>query len=202
MSPRAPPSAVRLWRLPKAVLPTSSSIVLGSRLAFFGEGEGRVRERGEHTTDQQSAFDRGLASIPFKGQELKMLLSGSVVSSPDKNVTIAKRCSVFPVEFVVRGYVTGSTDTSLYGKESEAIFKAVDHDVPVTPEEIINSGLTSKEDVDKARSKALSLFAFGQDVALENGLILVDTTYEFGKTADGTIMLIDEVTSSYMILSL
>ncbi|KAG8049924.1 hypothetical protein GUJ93_ZPchr0009g1280 [Zizania palustris] len=171
MSPRAPPSAVRLWRLPKAVLPTSSSIVLGSRLAFFGEGEGRVRERGEHTTDQQSAFDRGLASIPFKGQELKMFLSGCY-SSP------------------------------MYGKESEAIFKAVDHDVPVTPEEIINSGLTSKEDVDKARSKALSLFAFGQDVALENGLILVDTTYEFGKTADGTIMLIDEVTSSYMILSL
>jgi phosphoribosylaminoimidazole-succinocarboxamide synthase len=51
----------------------------------------------------------------------------------------------------------------------------------------------SKEDFDEARSKALSLFAYGQEVALENGLILVDTKYEFGKTADGTIMLIDEV---------
>ncbi|XP_006660719.1 phosphoribosylaminoimidazole-succinocarboxamide synthase, chloroplastic [Oryza brachyantha] len=199
--------------------------------------KGKVRdvyESGEHlvlvTTDRQSAFDRVLASIPFKGQVLnetslwwfnrtRHITPNAVVSSPDKNVTIAKRCSVFPVEFVVRGYVTGSTDTSLWTvyskgvrnycgnvlrdgmvknqKLSENILtpttKAVDHDVPVTPEEIINSGLMSKEDFDEARSKALSLFSYGQEVALENGLILVDTKYEFGKTADGTIMLIDEV---------
>uniref|UniRef100_A0A0E0M274 Phosphoribosylaminoimidazole-succinocarboxamide synthase, chloroplastic n=1 Tax=Oryza punctata TaxID=4537 RepID=A0A0E0M274_ORYPU len=206
--------------------------VPGLRLAAKGKVRD-VYESGEHlvlvTTDRQSAFDRVLASIPFKGQVLnetslwwfdrtRHITPNAVVSSPDKNVTIAKRCSVFPVEFVVRGYVTGSTDTSLWTvynkgvrnycgnvlpdgmvknqKLSENILtpttKAADHDVPVTPEEIINSGLMSKEDFDEARSKALSLFAYGQEVALENGLILVDTKYEFGKTADGTIMLIDE----------
>uniref|UniRef100_A0A0E0QSJ6 Phosphoribosylaminoimidazole-succinocarboxamide synthase, chloroplastic n=1 Tax=Oryza rufipogon TaxID=4529 RepID=A0A0E0QSJ6_ORYRU len=207
--------------------------VPGLRLAAKGKVRD-VYESGEHlvlvTTDRQSAFDRVLASIPFKGQVLnetslwwfdrtRHITPNAVVSSPDKNVTIAKRCSVFPVEFVVRGYVTGSTDTSLWTvynkgarnycgnvlrdgmvknqKLSANILtpttKAADHDVPVTPEEIINSGLMSKEDFDEARSKALSLFAYGQEVALENGLILVDTKYEFGKTADGTIMLIDEV---------
>ncbi|KAG8057061.1 hypothetical protein GUJ93_ZPchr0002g24926 [Zizania palustris] len=207
--------------------------VPGLRLAAKGKVRD-VYESGEHlvlvTTDRQSAFDRVLASIPFKGQVLnetslwwfnrtRHITPNAVVSSPDKNVTIAKRCSVFPVEFVVRGYVTGSTDTSLWTVYSKGVrnycgnvlpdgmvkneklsaniltptTKAVDHDVPVTPEEIINSGLMSKEDFDEVRSKALSLFAYGQEVALENGLILVDTKYEFGKTADGTIMLIDEV---------
>ncbi|KAI3935059.1 hypothetical protein MKW98_009978, partial [Papaver atlanticum] len=114
-----------------------------------------------------------------------------VVSSPDKNVTIAKKCSVFPVEFVV-GFVTGSTDTSLRTVDKNGVrnysgnalpegmvkneklsaniltptTKAVDHDVPVTP---------------------------GEHVALEHGLLLVDTKYEFGKGADGRIYLIDEI---------
>ncbi|KAG2389697.1 Phosphoribosylaminoimidazole-succinocarboxamide synthase [Vigna angularis] len=167
------------------------------------------------TTDRQSAFDRILASIPFKGQVLnetslwwfertKQIVPNAVVSAPDKNVTIAKKCSVFPVEFVARGFVTGSTDTSLWTvynkgarnycgnvlpdgmvknqKLSENILtpttKAADHDVPVTPEE---------------------------QVASEHGLILVDTKYEFGKANDGSIMLIDEVhtpdSSRYWIAS-
>ncbi|XP_062199794.1 phosphoribosylaminoimidazole-succinocarboxamide synthase, chloroplastic-like [Phragmites australis] len=207
--------------------------VPGLRLAAKGKVRD-VYESGEHlvlvTTDRQSAFDRVLASIPFKGQVLnetslwwfnrtRHITPNAVVSSPDKNVTIAKRCSVFPVEFVVRGFVTGSTDTSLWTVYNKGVrnycgnalpdgmvknqklsaniltptTKAVDHDVPVTPDEIIKSGLMSKEDFDEARSKALSLFEYGQQVALQNGLILVDTKYEFGKTDDGTIMLIDEV---------
>ncbi|MCL7028130.1 hypothetical protein MKW94_000333, partial [Papaver nudicaule] len=124
------------------------------------------------TTDRQSAFDRVLASIPFKGQVLnetslwwfdktQHITPNAVVSSPDKNVTIAKKCSVFPVEFVVRGFVTGSTDTSLWTVYKNGVrnycgnalpegmvkneklsaniltptTKAVDHDVPVTPDE-------------------------------------------------------------------
>ncbi|GJN05105.1 hypothetical protein PR202_ga22707 [Eleusine coracana subsp. coracana] len=214
--------------------------VPGLRLAAKGKVRD-VYESGEHlvlvTTDRQSAFDRVLASIPFKGQVLnetslwwfnrtRHITPNAVVSSPDKNVTIAKRCSVFPVEFVVRGYVTGSTDTSLWTVYNKGLrnycgnalpngmvknqrlstniltptTKAVDHDVP-----IISSGLMSKEDFDEARSKALSLFKYGQEVALENGLILVDTKYEFGKADDGTIMLIDEVhtpdSSRYWIAS-
>ena len=77
------------------------------------------------TTDRQSAFDRVLASIPFKGQVLnltsswwfeqtKHIIPNQVISVPDPNVTIAKKCKVFPIEFVVRGFITGSTSTSLW----------------------------------------------------------------------------------------
>ena len=77
------------------------------------------------TTDRQSAFDRVLASIPFKGQVLnltsawwfeqtKHIIPNHVISIPDPNVTLAKKCDVFPIEFVVRGYITGSTSTSLW----------------------------------------------------------------------------------------
>lgn len=71
--------------------------------------------------------------------------------------------------------------------------KAADHDVPVTPDEIVERGLMTRADYDKASRKALSLFEYGQRVASEHGLILVDTKYEFGKGSDGTILLIDEV---------
>ncbi|XP_022132334.1 phosphoribosylaminoimidazole-succinocarboxamide synthase, chloroplastic [Momordica charantia] len=182
------------------------------------------------TTDRQSAFDRVLASIPFKGQVLnetslwwfdrtQHITSNAVVSVPDKNVTIAKKCSVFPVEFVVRGFVTGSTDTSLWTVYKKGVrsycgnvlpdglvknqklssniltptTKAATHDVPVTPDEIIERGLMTQADYDEASRKALSLFEYGQQVALEHGMILVDTKYEFGKGEDGSILLIDEV---------
>ncbi|KAJ0981435.1 hypothetical protein J5N97_009690 [Dioscorea zingiberensis] len=182
------------------------------------------------TTDRQSAFDRVLASIPFKGQVLnetslwwfnmtQHITPNAVVSTPDKNVTIAKKCSVFPVEFVVRGFVTGSTDTSLWTVYNKGLrkycgnvlpegmvknqklptniltptTKAVDHDVPVSPEEIVKLGLMTQDEYDEVSSKALNLFAYGQQVALEHGLLLVDTKYEFGKGSDGKILLIDEV---------
>ncbi|KAL6984047.1 Phosphoribosylaminoimidazole-succinocarboxamide synthase (SAICAR synthetase), partial [Sarracenia purpurea var. burkii] len=181
------------------------------------------------TTDRQSAFDRVLASIPFKGQVLnetslwwfnktQHITPNAVVSAPDKNVTIEKKCSVFPVEFVVRGYVTGSTDTSLWTVYKKGVrdycgnilpdglvknqrlpaniltptTKAVDHDVPVTPDQIIQRGLMTQEDYDEASRKALSLYEYGQHVAAEHGLILVDTKYEFGKGSDGTVLLLDE----------
>ncbi|KAG6672354.1 hypothetical protein I3842_16G053200 [Carya illinoinensis] len=182
------------------------------------------------TTDRLSAFDRILASIPFKGQVLnetslwwfektRHITSNAVISSPDKNVTIVKKCSVFPIEFVVRSYVTGSTDTSLWTIYNKGVrkycgnvlpdglvknqklptniltptTKAADHDVPVTPDEIVQRGLMTQADYDEASRKALSLFEYGQSVALEHGLILVDTKYEFGKADDGSVLLIDEV---------
>ncbi|KAF5201484.1 Phosphoribosylaminoimidazole-succinocarboxamide synthase [Thalictrum thalictroides] len=182
------------------------------------------------TTDRQSAFDRVLASIPFKGQVLNEtslwwfdktshIVPNAVVSRPDRNVTIAKKCSVFPVEFVVRGYVTGSTDTSLWTVYNKGVrnycgnalpdgmiknqklsaniltptTKAEDHDVPVTPREIVERGLMTQDEYGETSQKALSLFEYGQRIASEHGLILVDTKYEFGKGPDGTILLIDEV---------
>ncbi|CAH1443319.1 unnamed protein product [Lactuca virosa] len=182
------------------------------------------------TTDRQSAFDRVLASIPFKGQVLndtslwwfnqtQHIAPNAIIAAPDKNVTIAKKCSVFPIEFVVRGYVTGSTDTSLWTVYKNGVrnycgnalpegmvknerlpaniitptTKAADHDVPITPDEIVQQGLMSQADYDEASRKALSLFEYGQRVALEHGVILVDTKYEFGKGPDGSVLLIDEV---------
>lgn len=71
--------------------------------------------------------------------------------------------------------------------------KAVDHDEPITPAEIISRGLMSKSDWEAASSAALALFAFGQQEAAKRGLLLVDTKYEFGKDADGKIVLIDEI---------
>lgn len=198
---------------------------------------GKVRdiyEAGDYmvlvTTDRQSAFDRVLASVPFKGQVLnqtsvwwfsntKHITDNAIVSAPDPNVTIAKKCTVFPVEFVVRGFMTGSTSTSLWTvydngvrnycgndlaegmKKNEKLqaniitptTKAADHDLPISGAEIIEQGLMSKEDYEEVKNKALALFKFGQEVALKHGLLLVDTKYEFGKTSDGTIVLIDEV---------
>jgi hypothetical protein len=71
--------------------------------------------------------------------------------------------------------------------------KSEDHDEPISPAEIISKGLMSKEDWEAASSAALALFEFGQQEAAKRGLLLVDTKYEFGKTADGRILLIDEV---------
>ncbi|KAI4337644.1 hypothetical protein L6164_016031 [Bauhinia variegata] len=133
-------------------------------------------------------------------EKTKLITSNAVVSAPDKNVTIAKKCSVFPVEFVVRGFLTGTTDTSLWTVYKNGIRNCcgnvlpdADHDVPVTPDEIIKSGLMTRTDYEEVSRKALSLFKYGQHVALEHGLILVDTKYEFGKANDGSIVLIDEV---------
>ncbi len=182
------------------------------------------------TTDRQSAFDRVLASIPFKGQVLnltsawwfeqtKNIIPNHVVDVPDPNVTLAKKCTVFPIEFVVRGYITGSTSTSLWtvynngdrkycgnilpeglvkNQKLEANMltpttKEEHHDRPISPDEIVNEGWMTQEDWNYCSAKALELFAFGQKKATEHGLILVDTKYEMGRDSDGNIMLIDEI---------
>ncbi|XP_020589497.1 phosphoribosylaminoimidazole-succinocarboxamide synthase, chloroplastic [Phalaenopsis equestris] len=216
---------------------------------LMAKARGKVRDIYEGkgymvlvTTDRQSAFDRVLASIPFKGQVLNKtsiwwfnttehIVPNAVVCSPHENVTIAKKCSVFPVEFVVRGFVTGSTDTSLWTvynsgrrnycgnilpdgmKKNQKLpaniltptTKATNHDVPVSPDEIVEMGLMTKDDYLEVSSKAMSLFSYGQQVALNHGLMLVDTKYEFGKDTDGNILLIDEVhtpdSSRYWIAS-
>tara|TARA_B100001769_G_scaffold112908_1_gene87938 strand:+ start:3410 stop:4393 length:984 start_codon:yes stop_codon:yes gene_type:complete len=182
------------------------------------------------TTDRQSAFDRVLASIPFKGQVLnltsawwfeqtKHIIDNQVIDIPDPNVTLAKKCKVFPIEFVVRGYITGSTSTSLWtvynngsrdycGNALEEglvknqkldanmltpTTKEVDHDRPISPGDIVKEGWMNQEDWDYCSGKALELFSFGQEKAAANGMILVDTKYEMGRDSDGNIVLIDEI---------
>jgi phosphoribosylaminoimidazole-succinocarboxamide synthase len=182
------------------------------------------------TTDRQSAFDRVLAAIPFKGQALNLtsawwfnrtqdIVDNHVVEVPDPNVTVGRRCEVFPIEFVARGYITGTTSTALWThyndgartycgnalpeglkkneKLAETILtpttKSEEHDRPISPDEIVAEGWMTVEDWETASAIALRLFAFGQKIAAERGLILVDTKYEFGKDEGGNILLIDEI---------
>ena len=210
---------------------TKSKITTGKKLT------GKVRDQydiGDKiillTTDRQSAFDRILASIPFKGQVLnqtsawwfeqtKQIIANHVIKIPDPNITLAKKCEVFPIEFVVRGYITGSTSTSLWtvykngdreycgnsleeGMEKNQKLtnnmltpttKEKDHDRPISPKDIVKEGWMSQEHWDYCSKKALELFSFGQKVANANGLILVDTKYEMGINKDGEIVLIDEI---------
>jgi phosphoribosylaminoimidazole-succinocarboxamide synthase len=142
-----------------------------------------------------------------------------VIGVPAPNVTLAKKCKVFPIEFVVRGYITGSTSTALWtvynngdrtycgniipeglvkNQKLDANMltpttKEEHHDRPIAPDEIVNEGWMAQEDWDYCSQKALELFAFGQKKAAENDMILVDTKYEMGRDADGTIQLIDEI---------
>ena len=199
--------------------------------------KGKVRDQYEYnekiiliTTDRQSAFDRVLASIPFKGQVLNLtsawwfeqtkdIIPNHVLDIPDPNVTVAKKCQVFPIEFVVRGYITGSTSTSLWTvykngdrsycgntlpeglKKNQKLkdnmltptTKEEHHDRPISPEDIINEGWMNEEDWKYCSEKAHELFNFGQKKAAEHGMILVDTKYEMGRDADGDIVLIDEI---------
>jgi len=182
------------------------------------------------TTDRQSAFDRVLASIPFKGQVLNLtsawwfeqtkdIISNQVINIPDPNITLAKNCEVFPIEFVVRGYITGSTSTSLWtvynngDREycgnilSEGLVKnqkldsnmltpttkEEHHDRPIAPNDIVREGWMTQTDWEYCSQKALELFEYGQKKAAENGMILVDTKYEMGKAENGEIVLIDEI---------
>lgn len=183
------------------------------------------------TTDRQSAFDRILANIPYKGQVLnqtaafwfdftKDIVPNHMVSMPDPNCIITKDASVFPVEFVIRAYMTGTTDTSIWVNYQKGIRNfcgnplpeglqknhklpeiiitpttkpETGHDENISREEIIQRGYMTAEDFDTTASYAKALFARGQEHCAKNGLILVDTKYEFGKDENGNIILVDEI---------
>jgi phosphoribosylaminoimidazole-succinocarboxamide synthase len=144
-----------------------------------------------------------------------------VLSVPDPNVLVARECQLVPVEMVVRAYLTGTTSTSIWihyeqGKRefcghrlpdglkkhqklAEPILtpstKAAqgDHDVSASRDEILAISGMPAADFDRAAELAMALFREGQRVCAERGLILVDTKYEFGKTPEGDIILIDEI---------
>ncbi|WP_417693317.1 phosphoribosylaminoimidazolesuccinocarboxamide synthase [Roseibium sp.] len=184
------------------------------------------------SSDRISAFDRILAAIPFKGQVLTQtarywfektadICPNHVLDYPDPNVVIGRKLTILPVEIVVRGYLAGSTSTSIltrykkgeremYGhtfpdglRDNQALpaaiitptSKAFDdgHDEPLTAVEIIEQKLLTAEQWERISDIALKLFARGQKIATERGLILVDTKYEFGVDATGEIILADEI---------
>lgn len=133
----------------------------------------------------------------------------------DPNVTVGYKCEPFHIEFVVRGYLAGhawreynSGKRELCGvslpdglKENDKLPSPIltpstkaesGHDLDITKEEILAQRLIKKKDLDKLEKYALKLFEYGSNHAKEQGLILVDTKYEFGKK-DDQIMLIDEI---------
>ena len=180
------------------------------------------------TTDRVSAFDHVLGTIPFKGQILTELaqagfsdtadiLPNHVLAHPDPNVLIARPCRAYPIEFVVRGYITGSMWRD-YGSGAAAAYdidfpiglkkdqrfdrplltpstKAEQgaHDAPISKRAIIERGLLTEDQLTRAEAAALALFDRGVERAARRGLILVDTKYEFGEDADGQLTVIDEI---------
>lgn len=183
-------------------------------------------------SDRLSAFDRILAVIPWKGQVLTQvarywfeatadLCPNHVLAYPDPNVVIGRRLTILPVEVVVRGYLAGTTSTSIltmyrqgartmYGhtlpeglRDHQALpqpiitptTKAFDggHDAPLTAAEIRERGLLAPGLWERVEAISLALFARGQAMAGARGLILADTKYEFGLDAAGGLYLADEI---------
>ncbi len=182
------------------------------------------------STDRYSAFDRNLALIPFKGQVLtqtskfwfdqtKDIIQNHIIDCPDPNAVVVKKCSVIPLEMVVRGYITGVTGTALWTlyqkgernfgdftlpdgmKKNRKLDKPVltpttksdEHDRPLSAADIIKEKIVTEKLWKQLADIAIKLFKRGQEVALNRGLILVDTKYEFGLADDGKLTLIDEI---------
>ena len=183
-------------------------------------------------TDRLSAFDIILASIPAKGQVLTATArwwferTADIVPNwarayPDPNAVLGQRLAILPVEMVVRGYLAGTTGTSiltqykvgartLYGhrlpdgmRDNQQLAtplitptsKAMDgaHDAPLTQDDILQAGLVTPAQWDEVCALSLALYARGTALAAGRGLILADTKYEFGTDADGRIALADEI---------
>ena len=193
------------------------------------------------TTDRQSAFDHVLGAIPLKGQVLNRtahywfeqtrdIVPNQVIDVPDPNVTVARELAMLPVEIVVRRYLTGSTDTSVWTNYNKGVrhfcgvhlpdgmvknqkfdapiitptTKAEDHDESISPEQIVARGLVDADRWAEVEEVALALFARGTELAAQRGLILVDTKYEMGLDAEGNLTVADEIhtpdSSRYWIL--
>jgi phosphoribosylaminoimidazole-succinocarboxamide synthase len=184
------------------------------------------------TTDRLSAFDRVLAGVPYKGQVLNQLsawwfgqtadiIDNHLIDVPDPNAVVAREARPLPVEVVVRGHITGVTDTSLWGMYSAGArqmygYEFPDgltkntalshpivtpttkahhggHDEPLSCGDVVARGVLAPELWDRVMATALAIFDRGVAIGARAGLILADTKYEFGLTADDDLILIDEV---------
>ena len=205
-----------------------------------GSYEGKVRhvydDADGHkllvTTDRLTAFDRQITTVPFKGQVLTQLsrfwfeqtqdiCPNHVIDYPDPRVVVCKNLKMLPVELVVRGYLAGSTGTSIltmykngeremYGKtfpdgmvDNQKLDVPIitpttkaavgDHDAPLSAEQIVEEGILPADVWEQVSGYALALFKRGQEVAEKAGLILADTKYEFGFDENGVLTLGDEI---------
>ncbi len=226
--------------LRNALRPENTLDALGPEFDALGRRySGKVRENfskaGVRTiivTDRVSAFDVVLGTIPFKGQVLNGLAQhwfertrerfpNHLIDVPDPQACRAVECEPIPVEMVVRGYLTGVSQTAIWrayerGERSFCGHALPDglvkhqrlpenivtpstkapkgqHDESVSKAELIERGLIDAARFDALERRCLELFAFGQAIARERGLLLVDTKYELGVRPDGEIVLIDEI---------
>lgn len=187
------------------------AIIVTDRISAFDRVLGTLPYKGQVLN--------GLAAWWF--EETKNIAPNHVLRVPDPNVMVATECEPLAVEMVIRAYITGVTSTSIWThyERGEREFcghtlpdglrkhqrlerplltpstKAAkgDHDVSASRDEILAAGQVSGGEFDEAAAYAFELFAHGQRICGERGLILVDTKYEFGKTKDGKIMIIDEI---------
>ncbi len=209
---------------------------------FEGLGErisGKVRDSyvdgGRRTivvSDRVSCFDVVVGTIPLKGQVLNRMAAfwfeqtreiarNHLLSVPDPNVSVVEECRTLPVEFVMRGYLTGSSSTSIWTAYEAGQREYCGHHLPdglrrheklatplLTPTtkadqgahdeltsraELIERGVISEALFDEAHALARRLFAEGTRYAEKQGLILVDTKYELGLDADGELVVVDEI---------
>ena len=146
----------------------------------------------------------------------KSIVPNWLITSPDPIVSIGKRCEPFKVEMIIRGYLSGHAAREY--KKGKRYISGVKmpnnmnendpfeipiitpstksdngHDEDISKDEILDKGLVSERDYEKIESYTNILFEKGSKIASERGLILVDTKYEFGKSKDGEILLIDEI---------
>ena len=179
-------------------------------------------------SDRISAFDVVLPKgIPYKGQVLNQIaakfldatnhiLPNWKIATPDPTVTVGYKCESYPVEMIVRAYLTGSSwrtyksgSREICGvripegmKEHQKFEKPIItpttkaeqglHDEDISRDEIISRGLIPEEEYNLIEKYTMEIFRIGSEIAAQHGLILVDTKYEFGKK-DGEIYLIDEI---------
>lgn len=183
-------------------------------------------------TDNQSAFDRHICTISQKGALLTATAANWFMKlhsigiqthylSHFSNVMFVKSCQMLPVEMVIRGYITGSTETSLWThydrgereycgitfsdnlKKNERLNTPVITpstkevaDEPISGEQVVERGLMTEEQFQYCSSLTHQIFVFGQHIAAQQNLILADTKYEFGIDDNGMILLCDEVHTS------
>ncbi len=214
-----------------------------TRVDFKGLGKrqsGKVRDwylinhlRILIATDRISAFDKVLGFIPFRGAVLNMLsqfwfektrdiVQNHMIGVVDPNIMLVTQCETLPIEVVVRGYITGVTDTSLWKKynDGDRIIYGIKfpdglkknqklktpvitpttratgkggHDEPITRKEIIQQKLVTEAVWKQVEKCALKLYERGVKIADKAGFILADTKYEFGLDKKGKLTLIDEI---------
>ena len=187
------------------------TLVATDRLSAFDVVLGTIPFKGQVLNEMAAFWFEATAD----------LVPNHVINVPDPAVMVARECQLLPVEFVMRAYMTGVTSTSIWThyqkgarsfcghdlpdgmRKNQALPKAIltpstkaekgEHDRSVSRAEILEMGVLSAADFDRAADMCARVFAFGQQEALRRGLILVDTKYEIGRKPDGTLCFIDEI---------